>query len=181
MFENQIRGLIVIFLILAIIPLIIFFSNFFSNYKVPVLVNQYNNTLTLEIKDKDTGDGIYFTAPETTASQLLNLTGIDFRIEKDFMLEDGMKLIIDSNSVKKVSLTAIDNSRRLALGMPIDLNSATFDDLLLIPGIGEITAGKILTFRSKKVYFKNMEELMEISGIKEKKLAKLKQYLYVKK
>ena len=154
MFENQIRGLVVIFLILAIIPLIILFSNLFLSYKIPILANQYHNTLILEIQDKDAGDGIYFTAPGTTANQLLDLTGIDFRIGKDFMLENGMKLIIDSNSVKKVSLAAIDNSRRFALGMPIDLNLATKDDLLLIPGIGERTAEKILILRSKKGHFK---------------------------
>jgi competence protein ComEA len=181
MFENQIRGLIAIFLILAIIPLIIFFSNSFSNYEVPALANQYNNTLTLEIQDKDTGDGIYFAPRGTTANRLLELTGFNFRIGEDFPLEDAMKLTIDSRLAKKVSLTTIDNSRRLALGMPIDLNSATFDDLLLISGIGEITANKILTLRSEKVHFRHIEELMEMKGIKEKKLAKLKQYLYLDK
>ena len=172
MFENQIRGLIVIFLILAIIPFIIFFSNSFLNYKIPILANQDNNALTVEIRDKDTGKGIYFTTPGTTANQLLHSSGIAVKAQNNFMLENGMKLTVDSNSAKGVSLAEIDNSRKLALGMTIDLNQATEDDLLLIPGIGEITAQKILQLRSKKVRFKNIEELIEIEGIKEKKLAK---------
>jgi hypothetical protein len=178
---DQIRGLIVTFLILAIIPFFIFFSNIFFDYKIPVLADQNNNSLTLELRDKDTGGGIYFTAPGTTANQLFALTGINFRMEKDFLIENTMQLTIDPDSEKKVSLAVIDNPRRLALGMPIDLNLATKDDLLLIPGIGEITAEKILTLRNRKNRFRNIEELMEIDGIKEKKLARLKQYLYLNK
>lgn len=181
MFENQIRGLVVIFLILTIIPLVIFFSDYFSSYKIPIFANQYNNSLILEIKNKDFGDGIYFTVPGTTANQLLDMAGFNFRIGKDFLLATGMKLTTDSHSVKKVSLSPIDNSCRFALGMPIDLNLSTKDDLLLIPGIGEVTAERILTLRGKKGQFHNIEELMEIKGIKEKKLAKFKQYLYLQK
>ncbi len=181
MYAKQLRGLIVIFLALTIIPLIIFFSDSFSKFKIPVLVNQHKNSNILEIKDKDTGGGLYFTPPGMTANQLLNITGNNFKIAKDFLLEDGMKLIIDSGSVKKVSMPAIDNTRQFALGKPVDLNLATKDDLLIIPGIGEKTAEKILALRNKKGHFKNIEELMEIKGIKEKKLAKFKKYLILKK
>ncbi|MEN6375997.1 MAG: helix-hairpin-helix domain-containing protein [Smithella sp.] len=181
MYAKQLRGLIVIFLALTIIPLIIFFSASFSKFKIPVLANQYKNSHIIEIKDKNTGDGLYFTPPGLTANQLLKITGNNIKIEKDFILEDGMKLIIDSGLVKIISIPAIDNTRLFALGKPIDLNLATKDDLLIIPGIGEKTAEKILALRNKKGHFKNIEELMEIKGIKEKKLAKFKKYLSLNK
>jgi competence protein ComEA len=179
MFENQIRGLIAIFLILAVIPFIIFFSNLFLNHKIPVLANQYNNSIAVAIHNNDVAKGIYFAAPGTTANELLDLNGIEWRSSEDFALQNGMKLIVNSYKFEKISRTKIDNARRLALSMPIDLNMATKDDLLLIPGIGEITAQKILTLRDQKVRFRNIEELMETKGIKEKKLTKLKQYLYL--
>ncbi|MGV8059348.1 MAG: ComEA family DNA-binding protein [Smithellaceae bacterium] len=178
---NQIRGLIVIFIILTIIPFTIFFCNYSLNNKIPFLATQHNNTLVVDIRDKAIDKGIYFVPVRTTAKQLLEMTGIDAAIEKDFMLENGMKLSVDSDAAKRISWTEIDNARRLALGMPINLNRATEEDLILIPGIGEITAQKILMLRSKKLYFKNIEELTELKGIKEKKLAKLKQYLYLQK
>lgn len=177
MLKNQIKGLIVIILILASIPFIIFFSSFFLSYKIPVFINQYNNALTVEIQDEDISRGIYFMAANATANQLLQSAGINVKSQKDFILENGMKLMVNSNSAEGVSLAEIDNYRRLALGMTIDINQATENDLLLIPDIGQITAQKILKLRSKKVRFMNIEELMEIEGIKEKKLAKLKQYL----
>jgi competence protein ComEA len=90
-----------------------------------------------------------------------------------------MRLIIDNDSSRRVSLTMIENSRKLALGMPIDLNRSTEEELLLVPGIGEVTAKKILELKSKKISFTKIEEMMEIKGIKEKKLARLRLYLYV--
>ncbi len=181
MLEKQLRGLIVMFLILTIIPLIIFFADSFSQFKIPVLANQYKNSIMLNIHDKKNGDGVFFTPPGMTANQLLPVTGNDFRFEKDFLLENGMKLIIDSHAENKIALSTIDNSSRVALGAPVDLNLATKDDLIIIPGIGEKTAEKILAMRTQKGRFKNIEELMEVKGIKRKKLAKFKQYLVVKK
>jgi competence protein ComEA len=181
MLENQTKGLIAIFLILAINPFIIFFFNFFLNYQLPILINHDKDTFAIEVADELTSKGIYFTPAKTTANQLLQSAGISIRAEKDFLLENGMKLTVNSDSAKRVSWTEIDNSRRLALGMPIDLNHANDSDLLLISGIGEKTAKEILKLRSKKVRFQNIEELMEIKGIKNKKLAKLRLFLYVQK
>ena len=93
-----------------------------------------------------------------------------------------MKITINSVSGKKdIVVTKIANAERLALGMPIDINQATEDDLLLIKGIGEATAQKILDLRNKLGRFKDIKQLMEIKGIKEKKLAEIRKYLYVEK
>jgi DNA uptake protein ComE-like DNA-binding protein len=43
------------------------------------------------------------------------------------------------------------------------------------------TAEKIITLRGKLGQFQNMEQLMEIKGIKEKKLSEIKKYLYLEK
>jgi competence ComEA-like helix-hairpin-helix protein len=179
--ESQIRGLTAIVLVSAIIPLIIFFSNVFFNYKLPFLLNQENNPLIVEIEDMDAAKGIYFTVPGKTANQLMAEIGSRSRATEDFLLENGMRLKTDFNSPQRVTSAKIDNAGRLALGMPIDLNGATEDDLLLINGIGIKTADRILKFRSEKKRFRDIEQLMEIEGIKDKKLAKLRKYLYVQK
>jgi hypothetical protein len=53
--------------------------------------------------------------------------------------------------------------------------------LILINGIGAVTAKKILDLRNKLGRVRNIEQLMEIKGIKEKKLAGLRKYLYAEK
>jgi competence protein ComEA len=101
---------------------------------------------------------------------------------QSFKLNDGMKIMINSVSGKNdIVVTKIASAERLALGMPLDINQVTEDELLLITGIGQATAEKILDLRSKLGRFRNIEQLMEIKGIKEKKLAKIRKYLYVKK
>ena len=62
--------------------------------------------------------------------------------------------------------------KRLALGIPIDLNRSSLEDLVLVPGIGEKTAAKIVEERGLNGTFGNLEELMRVKGIKEKRLEK---------
>jgi competence protein ComEA len=179
MADNQIKGLIAVIVLLTIIPFTVILANIISYRKLPVLINQDNDTLTIEIQKKNSARGIYFTPRGTSADQLLQSAGLNIRTQNNFQLKNTMSLIVDESSLRRISLSIIDNSRKLALGLPVDLNLATEEDLLLIPGIGEVTAKKILEAKSKKIHFARIEELMEIEGIKEKKLAKLRLYLYV--
>ena len=69
--------------------------------------------------------------------------------------------------------------KRLALGIPIDLNRSSLEDLVLVPGIGEKTAEKIVEERRLNGMFGTLEELMRVKGIKEKRLEKLRRYLCI--
>lgn len=68
---------------------------------------------------------------------------------------------------------------RLAIGVPLDVNSATREDLVLVPGIGEKTAEDLVRFREREGGIRTIEELLQIPGIKEKRLAALRPYLAV--
>ena len=180
--ESQIKGLIAICITLAIIPFFSFFYRLFISYKAPLFTDQFNDSLVVEVVDKDQTTGIYFVSPETSAHELLKTAGIGEFSAKDLRLDDGMKITIDSNSGRDdIIVEKIEADKRLALGIKLDINKVREDDLLLINGIGEVTAKKILDLRSKLGRFRNIEQLMEIKGIKEKKLAKFRKYLYVEK
>jgi competence protein ComEA len=56
----------------------------------------------------------------------------------------------------------------------INLNSATADQLMALPGIGSATARLIIEHRTNVGKFSRIEELMNVKGIGEKKFEAIK-------
>jgi competence ComEA-like helix-hairpin-helix protein len=63
---------------------------------------------------------------------------------------------------------------------PFDLNTATLQQLEELPGVGPVTAQKILDFRAKSGPFKSVSDLLAIPRISKSRFAKIKPYVYVK-
>ncbi len=61
-----------------------------------------------------------------------------------------------------------------ASGSGVSLNSATAEELMELKGVGEVTAHAIVAYREEHGGFKDVEELLEVSGIGPAKLAQLK-------
>lgn len=64
-------------------------------------------------------------------------------------------------------------------GGPIDLNSATAAQLDALPGVGPVTAGKILAWRAEHGRFSVVDELAEVPGIGPKTLEELRPHVRV--
>jgi competence protein ComEA len=79
-------------------------------------------------------------------------------------LEDSVNLIEQETLVRK-----------------LDLNTASFDELVGLPYIGEYTARKIIDFRRDNGSFRSVDELAEIPGVYPKNFYKFKKYLKVSK
>jgi len=62
---------------------------------------------------------------------------------------------------------------------PIDLNAANAKELQELPGVGAVTAQRIIDMRQKSGRFKRVEDLLAIRGISQKKLDALRPYVVI--
>jgi competence ComEA-like helix-hairpin-helix protein len=111
-----------------------------------------------------------FWASDTinTGSENLSLTNDEKnKYKKDVLGYGGNKRF----EIKKKELPAESS---------INLNTAAKEELIKLPGIGEKTATQIIELRTIKGKFTNVEELMEVKGIQNAKLEKIRKYIYVR-
>jgi len=59
----------------------------------------------------------------------------------------------------------------------VNINTATVEQLILLPRVGPALAQRIVTFRTTNGKFKSVEELVAVRGIGEKSFEHLKPYL----
>ncbi|MCR5655907.1 MAG: helix-hairpin-helix domain-containing protein [Butyrivibrio sp.] len=64
-------------------------------------------------------------------------------------------------------------------GGKININTASEAELQTIPGIGPSKASSIVSFRQENGNFSTIEDIMNVSGIKEKFFSKIKDYIRV--
>lgn len=62
---------------------------------------------------------------------------------------------------------------------PIDLNAANVKELQELPGVGPVTAKRILDLREKSGRFKRVEDLLAVRGISQKRLDAMRPYITV--
>ena len=62
---------------------------------------------------------------------------------------------------------------------PVNLNTATAEQLATIPGVGPKTAERIIEYRQKNGGFKKVEDLMNVNGVGEKSFLKMKPLITV--
>lgn len=70
---------------------------------------------------------------------------------------------------------SIMQARREAEARPIPINTAGSSDLQRIDGIGPVLAGRIISYREQHGPFKNMDDLLKVSGIGPKRLAAIRE------
>lgn len=89
------------------------------------------------------------------------------------------------NLNKEIIEQAIKEDKELiednySLKKKININTASKEELVSLPGIGEKIAQRIIEYREKKSKFKDKSELLKIKGIGKKRLSKIENLIEVK-
>ena len=77
-------------------------------------------------------------------------------------------------NIKDDKLIDLDNKNNL-----ININTATIQELDVLPGVGEATANKIVNYRDENGKFNSIEEIKNVNGIGEKKYEELKNLISI--
>jgi competence protein ComEA len=94
-------------------------------------------------------------------------------------LEDGRQILVPARPSKSAPAAAAASSAPGAPAQPVNLNSATLEQLDTLDGVGPATAQKILDYRTEHGGFGSVDELDQIPGIGEKRLAVLREHVRV--
>jgi competence ComEA-like helix-hairpin-helix protein len=111
---------------------------------------------------------------------------MNFGADHSFVASKGMMTRTRNLAVKILSaglmfilLCGILEAQKRPPAKPIDLNAATIKELEELPGVGPVTAQRILDARQKSGRFRRIEDLLAIRGISTKRLEALRPYVTI--
>ncbi|MDP2267556.1 MAG: helix-hairpin-helix domain-containing protein, partial [Deltaproteobacteria bacterium] len=140
-------------------------------------------TMTIALSVDGQERGVYFMPPGATLSDLM--PAIRTTIPREFDSDIGSHQLLTGDNIHLTVVAPsspvigkMSAAQSLALDLPIDINKVSFEELILVPGIGERTAAQIIALRGAKGSLRSLDELQELTGIKEIKFAKLKNYFF---
>lgn len=103
-------------------------------------------------------------------------------------LQDGQRIWIPSQaesealSLESENSQIIDTSKQgpsIQISTLININTATQDEFESLPGIGPVTAEKIINYRDTNGAFMSIEEIQNVSGIGPATFEKIKEFITV--
>ena len=96
-------------------------------------------------------------------------------------VSDGMKVFVASLQQDDQTNQGVNHLVEATMqgSSLVNINTASIAKLQELPGIGPSMAARIVAFRDQHGYFKSIEELMNVSGIGEKKLEALRDFVTV--
>jgi len=141
-----------------------------------------------EIRGAVAHEGFYCFAQEQRASDLLQAAGglkesKPLPVQRaDFpVIKSGKKIIFKTGAAHEAlwEISETGAAARLNFFLPVDINTASADELMLIPGIGTKTAEAVVEFRETHKRIKSLDELGSLPGMGEKKLQALLPYISI--
>ena len=98
------------------------------------------------------------------------------KVEMEAIVREGDKIVVP---FQKEGASPSSDASASGGSFLIDINKASQEELEKLPGIGKVLAARIIEYRNVHGRFRSVEELLNIRGIGEKTLEKIRPYITV--
>lgn len=119
--------------------------------------------------------GIYYISAGNTLDEFLSQFDSKWGRGQKIIVADGTSIRIEDDQF--IAIDEMAPHKKLALGILVDINQLSPEEMMFIPGIGEKTATSIYSYIKRKGCLRNLSELLHIPGIKERKIAAMRNYV----
>ena len=100
-----------------------------------------------------------------------DLNGLNLAAEA----EDGRQVLVPAKAPRGAAVASAPAAEATAPTAPVSLSTATLEQLDTLDGVGPATAENILRYRDERGGFGSVEELAQVPGIGEKRMAALRE------
>ena len=156
----------------------------------------YPKTIKVEIKGEVLNPDVYVLKKGSTIKELIDVAGgvkedVDtYTINMTKVLDDGDVVVMYRDEKLeglnyKVNEIVNDKStdeyitNEIWESSKISINSATKEELMSLPSIGEAKASAIIEYRTKNGLFKKLEDIKNVKGIGNALYEKIKDYINI--
>jgi competence protein ComEA len=155
----------------------------------PAQAAENNEQIVADVAGAVVNPGVYnFTSGQIIENAIKQAGGLTPQADLELMartvnraaeLQNHGKVYIPIKGATNYIAADGTSSTTSVIAGPVNINTASSAELDTLPGIGPVTAGYIIDYRTKKGPFKRKEDLMKVSGISSAKYAKLKDLITI--
>lgn len=111
--------------------------------------------------------------------EIIELEQYDYSVQDSLFENDFNSINREKKVDYKEELYDFSDNELESILTKVNINLASLEELILLPGIGKKTAEKIIEYRESHGKYSAPSDLLNVSGIGEKKLEKIKSLLII--
>jgi competence protein ComEA len=148
--------------------------------------NKDTKEITVYINGEVKNPGVYKLKSDSRLEDLVKLSGGFMESADKSKLNLAKKLkdedyIYVDKKIEGIPSASVNRTVSASTqGGKVDINTASKEELKSIPGIGDVTAQKIIDYREKNGRFSSIEDLKKVGRIGDKTLEKIKEKVDVR-
>lgn len=143
-----------------------------------------SGSVTVHVTGAVNAPGVYTLPEGKRIDDAVRAAGVRAEADLDRLnlaqkLKDGQKIVVPVQGQADQPASASSGDGTAASGAQVNINSATKEELMTLPSIGEVRAEAIIKYREENGGFQAPEDLQKVSGIGQKTYADLESRIMV--